>query len=492
MTSNQKLIWLFGFGILLLSKSGFAIISNRELFNNFMEQRRIAVASLKSLEEAPTVEGQSSLRNHWRDLKNSYAKLDRTTTKADLLYEAQFQLRFANRHLKTVLSKLSQKGLLKQNEQKQIEMEAHLLDDWSQSFYRSPQKTLPIDGIGGSDWPLSRWENDKEFYKYTFEGDEVVFRGLRLKSGDILLNHPIEKPEGLFTALSEERSVFAHAAVIVFLNKKWGRLPVVVDVHERGIRAVPLHHYLGARVVGYAEVYRFREELTRLAERSEKAAIALMSEEHPYDLTGTEDRKALSCTEMVSFFLELMGEEKMPLGGMFKEAIFKNILRFGKMENQLVQVPNDVFRDARFKYVGYIDNTQTLSIQVINEVLMDLFREKMEYHIAKSRKDLGRLFGEIAIAQIKNRRSVFGGFILGLTGFNRENFPVGDPGLLTAVNAIDFSFKGAMERCLGLQKTFNGSNCEKRLRQWLRKGVARDNYSIHEWKSISGGCPKNS
>jgi hypothetical protein len=448
-----------------------------------MAARREISRILKDGPALETLSGVELLRQNIRQLKSTYAELYRSNLETEWLYEAQFQLRFVNSQIRKILIELVKKGKFSRGKQQIVELEAQILNWKDQSLFKSPKKSLPIQGVKGSDWPLSRWEKDKEFYQYNFDGDDILFRGLRLRSGDVLLNHPVEKPVGIFTAISEKRSVFAHAAIIVVLRNKLGRLPVVVDIHERGVRAVPLHHFLSPEVIGYGEIFRLQNTTAHFEVQVDQAIRLAMSEEHPYDLTGSEDRKALSCTELVSYFLELIGQEKLEMKDQIADKIYHNILRFGRLDYQKFQAPNDVFMDSRFQYIGYIDNTQALEIQVSNEVLLDLFREKMLEKIVASQKSLSRVFGEVAIDQVRNRYSLFGGFILGATGFKRENFPVGDPSLLTAVNAIDHSFNKAMTRCLGLAERKNPSVCFRQLNKSLADGLEKNDYSIHRWKS---------
>lgn len=470
-------IFLFGFSALATEGQPLS-----PQIDNFVRARKALVAELKTFEKSSGSINKNYLVDRIRDLRYSYGQIDRLTLDPEWLYEAQFQLRFVNQKLKSILGAGEKKKLFTEKERQEIEFEAQILDEQKQDFYLSPKKSLPIEGIKGSNWPLVRWEKDPEFYNYQFEGDEVIYRGLRLRSGDVLLNHPIEKPVGIFTAIAEQRSIFAHGSMIVFRHNKWGRLPMVVDIHERGVRAVPLHHYMSSKVIGYGEVFRMQNVPRDFEHRLDRAIRVLMSEEHPYDLTGSEDRKALSCVEMISYILELIGEPKLSMTHQISTPIYKNILRFGKLAQQNFQVPNDVFQDSRFSYVGYIDNTQSLEIQLANELLLAWFREKMTNKIAKQSKDLSRLFGEIAIDQIRNKRSLFGGFLLGVTGFNRENFPVGDPGLLAAVNAIDNIFAKAMDRCL-IIKSKKATLCFKAIQQSVVNGLERHDFSIHRWKS---------
>ncbi len=478
---------LFSIQSITVSANDYSSDHTPQALYNFMSARQRASDQINEYESSNNILTPSDyekILESIRSLKNEYLLINRKTLDPEWLYNAQFQIRFLNQKLHVLLQ---QKLTLKQIsvEQKQsIEYEAQILNSANQKLYKSPQKSIPIFGVKGSDWSLSKWINDKEFYNYMYEDDEVVYRGLRLRSGDIILNHPIEKPVGIFTAISDTRSVYSHGAMIIFYKSKWGRLPIVVDVHERGIRAVPLHHYLGSKVIGYGEIYRYESPPENFEQKLDKAVKVLMSKPHPYDLTGSEDRRALSCVEMISFLLELIGEPKIELKHKISDNIYKNILRFGKLNYQKFQMPNDVFEDERFKYIGYVDNTLSLENLIANEVLLDLFREKMENKIVKRGKDLERTFGEIAIREMRNKYSFLGYFLLQATGFDRSNFPAGDPGLLTAVNSIDTIFANVMNRCLNLNKNGKQSSCYKSLNNFIKNRIhTLNNYSIHDIKS---------
>jgi hypothetical protein len=451
--------------------------------DEFFQARYDLVKQIEKFELQNADRNQSPLIHSIRNLKAAYQKIDRKTLAPEWLYNSQFQLRFINRKLRTTLNKLYQKNDLSNKVQQELEYEAQILNYKNQNYYLSPQKSLPIVGTKGSDWPLSRWQKDSDFYQYNFENNDVIYRGLRLQSGDLILNHPAENPVGIFTAITDKRSIFSHAAMVVIIYNQWGKLPVVVDIHERGIRAVPLHHYLSPKVISYGEIFRLKNKSPDFDLKLNNALKVLMSTPHPYDLTGSEDRKALSCTEMVSYMMELLGLQKISMKNKIELNIFKNILKFGNLGSPIIQMPNDVLLDSRFYYLGYIDNTPSLKIQVTNEILLDLFHEKMELKIAKSNKSLSRFFGEIAIDQVRTKYSLFGGFILGATGFTRETFPAGHPGLLTAINAIDHIFVKAMNRCLGTTLLDRTSSCYKQITASTIEGLNTFDYSIHQWKA---------
>lgn len=448
------------------------------------------VSARKTFIDALTRRSGPPDESHWRELhnkleafQNSYRQLPRTGLDAERLYAAQFDLRFVNLKLRRFLQKWQTHGQISIATQQSFENHAHLLGSQNQTEYVAPRKTLPIEGVRGSDWPLARWAKQKEFYRYQFEGDELLFRGFRLRSGDVILNHPMEKPGGLFTALFEERGLYAHSAVLVFLRGPWGRLPAVIDVHERGVRAVPLHSYFDSKVLSFGEIYRWRNRPADFESRLPSAVQKLMAVEHPYDLTGSEDRKALSCLEMVDYLWELADLEGIKLESLIKAPIFKNLLRFGKIEKALVPMPNDIVRDPRFEFVGAFDNGLDARALIVNEVYIDLFREAMVTRVAKENQDLYKIFTYVLISQMRSKRSLFGGFLLRATGFNRQNFPAGDPGVLSAVNAIEFFLGRAIDECLNPRLKSLKNSCYRELQRTLAEVDADNfNFSIHDLK----------
>lgn len=469
--------------MLLFSLRAHAELYPEGNFSSFSQARQGMIQNLKDFENIVSAENYKKLLSSIELMKDSYFKMDRRALSIEELYEYQFELRFGNFYLKQTLVELEKLGRLSKKSRQGVEFSATILNDLDQPYYRTPQKVLPIEGVKGSNWPLRRWQKDPDFFNYTFDGDDVLYRGLRFKSGDVILNHPVEKPTGIFTAVAEERSLYSHGSIFVVLNTPKGKLPVVVDEHERGVRAVPLHHYLGPKVIGYGEIFRMKNRSLDFNEKIDLAIKELLSVEHPYDLTGSDDRHALSCVELISYVLELMGNRPIPKQNRVLDKIYLNIQRLGKMENQVFQMPNDVLLDSRFEYVGYIDNTQTLEIQVANELMLDWFTEKMTNKVVKLKKDLSRYFGEVAIDQMRNKRSLFGGFLLGVTGFNRGNFPVGDPSLLTAVNAIDNSFAKAMGRCIAVEKGQKPTACFQGLNSFNLKNRGSFIFSINELKT---------
>ncbi|MGZ3773269.1 MAG: YiiX/YebB-like N1pC/P60 family cysteine hydrolase [Pseudobdellovibrionaceae bacterium] len=419
-----------------------------------------------------------------RSNKQKYLAFDRHQLNPEDVYEMQFALRFYNTQLKSIFAKKLKSSELSKEDLNDIFFEAQILDYKDQNLYIAPKKNLPIYGVQSSEWPLSRWVNKQELYNYQFDSDgNLLYRNLKLRSGDVIVNQPIERPVGIFTATSEDQSSFAHAAMVVFLKRKYGTLPVVVDVYEKGIRAVPLHLFFSSQVIGYGEIYRFdHSEDAKFNEHLDAQMTELFKHEFGYDLSGSHShKKSLSCTEFISYVLELLQMPPLENKSQIHPAVYQNILNLGFME-QKFNMPNDVFQDSRFQIVGFVDNTISVHEMIVNETLISKFRTNMiEKELAPDHFRVPLIFGGLAIDLARFRFSPLGNLILLFTGFDRKNFPVGAKNILVTVNILDSVFGKAMRSCMAPK-----SDCYKGVSNFMEKhpkmagSSANSFFSIHD------------
>ena len=66
--------------------------------------------------------------------------------------------------------------------------------------------------------------------------------------------------EGIFTVFSREENYSPHLGVYVEIEVDGKVFPCIYEIHERGIRTVPLNIYLSPAFTSYVEVYRFKSE----------------------------------------------------------------------------------------------------------------------------------------------------------------------------------------------------------------------------------------
>ena len=472
----------------------FAVVSNAaelatssDFISNFSEARKALTVKLISIESSITPINWNTIIQDIDSLKKIYAQIDRSTVEPSILFDAQFQLRFLNSKLKSLLLEKNNQDHLSLEIIKEVENKAQIYNEYSQNEYRSPRLSPPVEGVSGISYPIEHWAKEKDYYNYTFIDNEIYFRGLRLRSGDLVFNHTSDKPSGMFTAITEKQSVFSHTAMIVILTTKLGRLPLVMDVYERGIRLIPLHHFFGPKIINYAEVFRLKNPPRNLEFQLEQIVRKLVLEDHPYDLVGTEDRKALSCAELIPYVLELLGLNKVQLKNQIQENIYNNILKLGFFERRYM-TPNDILYDHQIKYVGYVDNAPPLEEIIVGNIIIDLFREKMDQKIINtntSNKSFMRKMTELTIDKMRDQNSFVGRTLLNMNGFKYNTFPVGDLGLLSAINELDYIFGNAMTKCIEYDGIRDNNYCYDLVHELMTHKIKEEEFFLNTWRGNS-------
>lgn len=455
--------------------------ANNGGLREFIEFRKNLANKLVFIESSSNFSDWDNLIQDILTLQKKYAQINRSSLEPFSLLDAQFQLRFLNSKLHKLLTEKLRNKRVSLEIFKKIEYKAHIFNNFPSNEYRSPLSSPKIEGVTGISYPLKKMEKNLDYYNYTMIENEVLYRGLRLRSGDILFNHTSDKPAGMFTAVNEKPSVFSHVAMIVILNAAKGRLPLVMDMYERGVRLIPLHHFFGPKVINYGEVFRQKNPPPDLEEQIDRNVKELIKEVHPYDLVGREERVALSCAELIPYMFERLGQEKIALHDRIEERIYNNILKFGFFERQYL-TPNDILYDQRLEYVGYIDNSPSWMEVVVNDIIIDLFREKMRERNINDYKNFRRKVSEWMIKSMKNKDSLLGHALLRWSGFKVETFPVGDTGLMSAVNALDYIFNNAMIKCIQYDHSRENNDCYNHIHGILGSALPESDFFINSWR----------
>jgi hypothetical protein len=417
-----------------------------------------------------------------RKIKNYYISIDRSKISSAKIYENEYLLRFMNERIVNRIEAAKQKGQVEEFYFEPLLAESQIYSNKTSPIEIRPNKTLSFYGTKASDIKLEDWIDDPEFSRYDFKDDSVNFRGLTLKPGDVILNHPTDKPGGTFTSLAKENNSFSHAAIVVFLNREGRKIPIVIDEHERGARAVPLSVYLSPQVVSYAEIFRTANDLWNKTHqiRLNEEANFILNMEFPYDLTGSTKSDALSCVELVNLLYQLCGLKSVPVTAGFSNETYKNIMRFGKIKNDFV-TPTQLAMSPYFKNIGYIDNKEPLSQIIANEIILKVFRDRMAHGVLKAKgypfaKDIGLS----AIEEIHNPRSVIGDVLLSFTGFRRSNFPRGSKELLVSVNNITEIIQTAFSTCNPKDNSDNSDSpgCRSIIEATKNRAFKQTNFSM--------------
>jgi hypothetical protein len=300
-----------------------------------------------------------------------------------------------------------------------------------------PHRDLDIRPTAGSDWPFERWSTLPEFANYDFAADgSVRFRGLELRSGDIFLIDLNDDSSDLYTAYTTNESLYGHFAIFAILERNGLRFPAAIEIHEKGLRAVPLHLFLNPRFAAYVQVYRLKERPQGWDAKISEVVQAALRESHPYDFYSRDQIDGpLTCTAVGSLVLERTGIAPVALRSPVDPLILPNFEELG-MDLDRILTPTDYARDSRFESVGSIDNSElprALAHQLISGAVAEELRERL--------LDTRRLPGEyqfnlFAIREAQ-RRTPTGEALLALEGFHDADFPSGPAPLIALMPILD-------------------------------------------------------
>jgi hypothetical protein len=411
------------------------------------------------------------------ELRQAYLSVDRSKISPKDIYENQYTLRFVNARIQRRLEALRKEGRISEGEQAMLLARAQIRTSDSLGAELEPVEKLYYKGMSATPNEFSVWADKPEFYNYRFEGDEVVLRGMRIRSGDLILNNPASRPTGIFTSIAQEDSAFAHVGVVVFLERNGKKLPVVLEEHEHGVRAVPLNHYLSPRIAGYTEVFRLKNEaeVNMSRKRLSSEAHQLLRQEIPYDLSGTPNSNAMSCVEFVNHLYRRSGIEPFPITKGISDKAFSNVLKMGPVDRNFV-TPTQVTMNSRLKPVGYLDSGIPLKEMIANEAVVKVFHDQMtqrKMEGSKLRANTG--LNEAAIDRVRDPDSLVGDLILSMTGFRRTNFPYGSKEMMASVTYMNSVTEKAMNNCLD-----ENTECSKKLQAAADRSLQNDTFSMNE------------
>lgn len=170
-----------------------------------------------------------------------------------------------------------------------------------------PCQNLDIHPIKSSDWGPVGWTQLKGLSQYDFQQDGLHFRGLILQPGDILIVELNENAGGFYSAFTTPRSYLPHFAFYATLQRDGNDFPAAIEIHEKGIRAVPLNVFLSPRFTSYVEVYRLRNKPESLESKIRTSIENIVTEPHGYNFyPHLRSSKYLTCATVGEFLLERM------------------------------------------------------------------------------------------------------------------------------------------------------------------------------------------
>ncbi len=310
-----------------------------------------------------------------------------------------------------------------------------------------PTRTLPIAPVFGSAWPYERWAVGGDFAleKYDYEGDGVVnFRGIPFRSGDLVaIDQNVASGDGNFTSLLEEPRLASHTGLFVILERGGRRYPSVLDVHEKGLRAVPLSIYVHPNFANHIEVLRPKVVPPGWTELIETASARFLGEPHAYDLwTLEEDPRYVTCTVAPLHLYRQTGASVPIHRGTVSRGLLKENLELLGFKADKFLVATDYLRDPGFSWVGMFS-----AMRIEQTVINDIFSSHMGYTLRRKKFDPSKFpwmyhVNRWALRQMGSSWNPIGWAFRSAFGFTSENFPTGPANMI----ALYKEWEGRLEK----------------------------------------------
>lgn len=313
---------------------------------------------------------------------------------------------------------------------------------------------VPIYHTKPSQWPYSRWSNFHQFsrysgYEYTAEG--VRFRGIEFKPGDVILSKLNSDSDGVYISFFENLGKFSHAAVFTILKKNGTQFPAVIEIHELGVRAVPLARFMHPDFTSYVEVFRAKDiPHFRLIEINARVLDAI-STSHGYDFYADfSESDYLSCTELVLLVLGLNPEELDLRPSFLDLSGFDNFaaLDMSALFTKPILTPDNFAASENFVLQGSIDNQRGLE-----QLARDLVRLQFRKFFWEQRLSIDNLpilydINHFGVGSIKAQTFMIGRISLWFSGFTADTFPNGPAKLLASVEIFEREIARAARRLI--------------------------------------------
>ena len=307
---------------------------------------------------------------------------------------------------------------------------------------RIPPVDLPIFPVKGSKHVWESWSKDERFSLEYYEHDEpseVRVHGVAFRPGDvILLDQNQAAGDGIMASVVDEPRLAAHVGAVVFLKKEGKIFPAVLEIHEFGMRAIPLSLFLAPRFTNYAEVFRPKHTPEGWADKVADTAAELMTRPHAYDLWANEDDdRFLTCSAVALHLLKSSGAAlptvRSTLGS--RGHLRDNLAVLGVTREKYL-MPGDFARDERFQMVGVVDSRRLMQ-NLVNELFTlgfaGLLRDrvldpaKFPFSFRLNRWGLGQL----------ERGSLAGRLLVWWFGFTLDTLPSGPKDLMALYKVLE-------------------------------------------------------
>jgi hypothetical protein len=336
-----------------------------------------------------------------------------------------------------------------------------------------PDKWIRIPPSFRSSWPFERWSKYPQFARYLRDAERVIYRGIEFRPGDVLIINLQNPSEGLFTMVLEGRNYAPHMGMYIEIETEQGRFPAIYEIHQVGVRAVPLHVFLSDAVSSYVEVYRHRSFQPEWGELLDASARQILLENQGFNLFADEDHSHanhyLTCTSAVEYLVEKSGIAlTLPGPSKLAPTTLAHVEPLG-FETAGFLSPTDIVQWDQMELVGIIDNgyfSDNITRQLVNERLSErLANDPLSLNSFDYR--LFRWASELIVSDTP----VLAPILRTVFGYTKENFPVGTKEILAFMELIQMDINKSVKNLK--------PRISKVLPRFLPRPGTRELFSVH-------------
>jgi len=201
----------------------------------------------------------------------------------------------------------------------------------------------------------------------------VRIRGIQFRVGDVLLVDEGAPQDGITQSISRPRSLFSHAATVVFLERPEGLRAFVFDIAPKeGLRLIPLEEYVAprggkAKGASYVQVFRKGNRGERWGTNVAELVGLMLRRQMGYDynvrpipiggylVMQRDGQFCAVCSSLVDVIYKTMGEDlKIPRSKIAENAL-RN-LRNHKVPFSSYLTPTDIILAKGLQKVATLDN----------------------------------------------------------------------------------------------------------------------------------------
>jgi hypothetical protein len=309
----------------------------------------------------------------------------------------------------------------------------------------------PLQGTANS--RFANWSSNPIYSEgYTIEQDAVLYRGLSLKTGDLISVDLNTKTFGIAGSLQTKDQLTNHGGLLVLIRVQNRILPTVLDIHQAGLRATPLHLFLSQDLSAYAEIVRpvTIDEAARRRIEATVAAILALNESFAFDFsafdTKPRPRFGYLCTTFINEIFERSGVPTLEGSTEHHPKTQINLLKLGLIASAYLS-PSDFLDSPQTEWIGFFENGRARA-RSLTFFAAQVFGSAMRTRDLSGPKALRAADTNVrGVEAMRDPDSNLGAIIRQVAGIPLEAVPFGEASLIGASVYIDQNIEKAVQFC---------------------------------------------